>query len=1015
MDEAPASPEDAPEAPEERHPGPVSLQLRELLDELAGAPERDLREAWLKGLREGALVGRFELLRELGRGGFGVVYEARDRDLGRLVAFKAVRPGNRSVSEMREQWLLREAEAAAQLNHPNIVTLHDAGKSEHGPYLIFELLHGETLAERLARGPMPVREALAVAVEVARGLAHAHASGVVHRDLKPSNVFLMGDGGVKVLDFGLAHVFGAAGIRGGGTPVYMAPEQWRQEADDARVDVFALGTILFQAIAGEAPFRLVNDRSTCLEPGPAPRLDRPGVPPGLADLLAAMLSKDQAGRPPSGQAVLARLVEAEASLAAESRPALPAPEPVRWWRRRWARWAAIAVVVALVAAVAWQRIFPPEPPERPVVVVTDFANETGEPELERLSGMLITSLEQSRRLTVPTRERMLDVARQVTGSRPEIIDETLGREVARRLRAAAVSLASVRRFGSVYAIDVQVLDPRANEYLFAGREQGGKEEVPALLDRLSERMRAGLRERASEIRAARVNLARAATSSLEAWQHFVRGEELFELQQASETPAWSAAREEYRRAVALAPNFVMAHYRIAYTLRHEWLTERAREALAPALAQIDRAAPKEKAYILALAARLEGQTKEAMRQYRAIVQTYPEEKDAWFAMAQLALTRESGFDHARSIEYAREVLGLAPDYAPAWEQVLISLYARGEDARLLEEAQRYAQAVTSVSSLESLGHAQLVAGRDADAEKTFKHMAQIMPGSPAGLLGLGMLRLQRLDIPEAEEAYRRLATSSDPRLGREGRYGLSWVSGVRGRYREASARLDDVARIDEQLRDVADLSRALGQKVLWTTLGRGVLAEDLVKRGLALVDPAKEPYVDHRHFFWLAVYAAIASGRLDRAEQLREAGRRFGWTHSQRLLDVTVARAQGRAEDARRELGTRYSPRDITEALPLAAAEWALAEGRLDEAIALASESLSMPIFPPHQDAAGIRAVLWPRALLVRARALEARGDPEAARSDLSRLLDLWRAADPGAPDVVRAKAMAARLGIRGR
>ncbi|HET6922712.1 MAG TPA: serine/threonine-protein kinase, partial [Anaeromyxobacteraceae bacterium] len=262
----------------ERAPGPVSVQLRELLDELAGAPERDLREAWLKGLREGELVGRFELLRELGRGGFGVVYEARDRELGRLVAFKAVRPGNRSVSEMREQWLQREAEAAAQLHHPNIVTLHDAGKSEHGPFLIFELLDGETLAERLARGPLPVRQALTVAVEVARGLAHAHASGVVHRDLKPSNVFLTADGGVKVLDFGLAHVFGASGLRGGGTPEYMAPEQWRQEPDDERVDVFALGTILFQCIAGEPPFRLVDDRSTVLEPGPAPRLDRPGVP-----------------------------------------------------------------------------------------------------------------------------------------------------------------------------------------------------------------------------------------------------------------------------------------------------------------------------------------------------------------------------------------------------------------------------------------------------------------------------------------------------------------------------------------------------------------------------------------------------------------------------------------------------------------------------------------------------------------------------------------------------------------
>ncbi|HYQ80206.1 MAG TPA: protein kinase, partial [Anaeromyxobacteraceae bacterium] len=716
MDKPPASPEPEPQAPEERAAGPVSLQLRELLDELAGAPERDLREAWLKGLREGALVGRFELLRELGRGGFGVVYEARDRELGRLVAFKAVRPGNRSVSEMRQQWLQREAEAAAQLNHPNIVTIHDAGRSEHGPYLIFELLQGETLAQRLARGPMPVREAVAMAVEVARGLAHAHASGVVHRDLKPSNVFLTSDGGVKVLDFGLAHVFGASGLRGGGTPVYMAPEQWRQEPDDARVDVFALGTILSESIAGEPPFRLVNDRSTCLEPGPAPRLDRPGVPPALAEAVAAMLSKDTAGRPRTGQAVLARLVEIEASLAAETRPPAVAPPPARRPGRRLA-WAAASLALATAAAVAAWRLTGTGPGERPVVAVVDFANETGERELDGLSRMLITSLEQSRRLAVVTRQHMLDLGAQIAGARPERVDEALGREIARRAHATALAVGVVRRFGSLYVVDVQVMHPVRNEFLLAAREQGGrKEDVPAMLDRLSERVRAGLREAPAEIRDSRRPVAEALTGSLEAWQHFLRGEELFELQQASESPAWPAAREEYRQAVALAPDFAMAHYRIAYTLRYEGLLERARESLKPALARLDRVGPKDRSYVRALAAWVDGRVADAASEYRAILAGYPEEKDAWYALSQLAATSEQGFDHARAIEYARKALELAPDFAPAWEQIQVSLFARGEDARLLEEAQRYSQAVTSVSSLENLGHAQLVAGRDADAE-----------------------------------------------------------------------------------------------------------------------------------------------------------------------------------------------------------------------------------------------------------------------------------------------------------
>jgi serine/threonine protein kinase len=196
--------------------------LTALLQEIAAAPREEQRGAWEAILRQGATVGRFELVREMGRGGFGVVWEALDRELGRSVAFKAVRAGGKT--SLREERLLREAEAAARLSHPNIVTLFDMGRAEQGPYLVLELLRGRTLAERLGDGPVPPAEAVRVATEIAKGVAHAHAQGVVHRDLKPENVFLCEDGQVKVLDFGLAHAFGKRRAAGG-TSGYMAPEQ----------------------------------------------------------------------------------------------------------------------------------------------------------------------------------------------------------------------------------------------------------------------------------------------------------------------------------------------------------------------------------------------------------------------------------------------------------------------------------------------------------------------------------------------------------------------------------------------------------------------------------------------------------------------------------------------------------------------------------------------------------------------------------------------------------------------
>ncbi len=190
-------------------PGHLSTLLRDL----ARAPGDDLHRAWEQRLQPGDTVGRFEILREIGRGGFGVVYEALDRELGRSVAFKTLRPA-RTAHELSADWILKEAEAVARLDHPAIVTLHEVGRCASGPYLVEELLRGQTLEERLRRGPLPARDAVAVGLEVAKGLAHAHGRGVLHRDLKPGNVLLTEDGRVKLLDFGLAHLLGTKGVQG---------------------------------------------------------------------------------------------------------------------------------------------------------------------------------------------------------------------------------------------------------------------------------------------------------------------------------------------------------------------------------------------------------------------------------------------------------------------------------------------------------------------------------------------------------------------------------------------------------------------------------------------------------------------------------------------------------------------------------------------------------------------------------------------------------------------------------
>ena len=341
---------------EPTQPGTLTALIEDVVrDSHAGAEPRD------EPPRPGEVIGRYELVREVGRGGFGVVWEARDRDLGRTVALKLLRVRAEAVPEKR---LLSEAEVAARLSHPNIVTVLDVGRSAHGVYLVQEYLAGETLAARIAGGRLSLRESLRIAVEIARGLAHAHAHGVVHRDLKPQNVFLCEDGQVKILDLGMASALGRRKLDGG-SPDYMAPEQARAAPEDERTDVFALGVLLYRMLAGASPFpdgRAAGQRvARGLQVKEAPE---------LGSLVEAMLSVDPTHRPRDAGEVLQDLQAIASALprASESRPSharVRAPPRTRWLA------AGAAAGLALAGAAAaplftWRWAGRPPPPQAAV-------------------------------------------------------------------------------------------------------------------------------------------------------------------------------------------------------------------------------------------------------------------------------------------------------------------------------------------------------------------------------------------------------------------------------------------------------------------------------------------------------------------------------------------------------------------------------------------------------------------------------------------------------------------------
>src|SRR5271170_6128993 len=221
-------------------------------------------------LAAGAKLDSYEVLGLLGAGGMGEVYRARDSVLKREVAIKVL-PSFVSQDPDRLRRFEQEAQAAAALNHPNILAVHQFGAFEGAPYLVSELLEGSTLRQLLQRGPIPVRKSIDYGVQIAHGLAAAHEKGIVHRDLKPENLFVTKDGRVKILDFGLAKLIqqppesgdGATmtqtpGTEPGlvmGTAGYMSPEQVRGQSVDHRTDIFAFGTILYEMLSGRRAFQ----------------------------------------------------------------------------------------------------------------------------------------------------------------------------------------------------------------------------------------------------------------------------------------------------------------------------------------------------------------------------------------------------------------------------------------------------------------------------------------------------------------------------------------------------------------------------------------------------------------------------------------------------------------------------------------------------------------------------------------------------------------------------------------
>jgi len=526
----------------------------------------------------GQSVGHYEIVRKIGAGGMGVVYEALDTQLGRRVALKFLPPEMAQDSNLLGRFQ-REARAASSLNHPNICTIHAIEQHERRHFIVMELLEGVSLAHKMGRQPMEMDKLLPLAIQMADALESAHAKGIIHRDIKPANLFLTDRGQLKILDFGLAKItVGEAGVGNAaetqtmsasagltspgsvmGTITYMSPEQARGQLVDGRTDIFSVGTVLYQLATGTLPFSgdtsgMIFDAILNHDPKPASELN-PSLPADFVRILDKTLEKDRNLRCQTATELKTDLSRLKRDLETSKRRAKEKTDsdPGSGIHR---------------------------PPSKSVAVLY-FENLSGAKEDEYLRDGItedvITDLSKIRGLNIFSRPTVLAFRdKPVTPA-----------QVGQQLGAAYVLTGTLRRAGARLRITAQLVDTRTDFSLWSERFDREMKDVFEVQDEMARKIAEALRVTlsAEELEA----LAVKPTENLQAYDLYLRGKRYARRQTRQDL---EFALQMVENAVNIDPSFALAYAACAnacamfycnYSRDLVWV-ERAREASGKAVA-----------------------------------------------------------------------------------------------------------------------------------------------------------------------------------------------------------------------------------------------------------------------------------------------------------------------------------------------------------------------------------------------------------------------------------------------
>jgi serine/threonine protein kinase/tetratricopeptide (TPR) repeat protein len=729
----------------------------------ARAPSGDI------GTAAKAMIGRhvahYRILQKLGEGGMGVVYKAEDTRLKRVVALKFL-PAAVGAEPVRRERFTREAMAASSLDHPNICTIHAIDQTDDGAlFIVMAFCDGETVADIVGRGPLPVDRALDVVGQVAEGLAKAHAGGIVHRDIKPGNLMFTRDGFVKIVDFGLAKAAADENLltQTGvviGTPAYMSPEQLQDQPVDARTDLWALGVVCYELLSGQRPFRGATTAavvSAIQQATPAPIADLPrDVAANVQGLLDHLLARDPEDRFPDAGSLLAALRAIRGHLPASG------------------------VLRSLTTAGAARRL--------PSIAVLPFDNRSSDPENEffsdGLTEELINALAQVKDLRVISRRS----AFEFKGKARDI------QQVGRQLRVQNVLEGSVRRAGSRVRITTELTSIADDRIVWAQSYDRSDQDIFAVQDEIAAAIVAALKVKLTE--SAEPPHARG-TPNLKAYYLYLQGRFHWNKQTAE---GFGKALECYQQALALDPDYAPAHCGLAdyYGALGSWslmppgeVWPQARDAANRAHALEPRLAPAHFS-LGTLAMFYEWNWTEAERSFLRAIEIQPGYLDAHSSYALLlcitgrmaeslslirrareldplsvpAATYEGALlayagQYDAAVEVCRKALEIAPGFVEAYYVLAIAHQLQGRmDDALAEFTQALAYAGNNPLVLGCLGTLHALCGHGDKARELLSTLAEQAKTSYVAPITRAMIHG---GLGELDEAFVWLEKSAEAR------------------------------------------------------------------------------------------------------------------------------------------------------------------------------------------------------------------------------------------------------------